>query len=62
LLHLGGKDIFKEVLNKHIALSPTTLVYGWQDTEQAIDYRVDNFLTVENNLDFDKRYSKERDL
>ena len=58
----GGEDIFTELLNKYIALSPTALVYGWQDTEQAIDYRVDNFLTVDDNTVFTKRYQKERDM
>ena len=62
LMALGGTEIFEDVLAKTVVLTGESMVYAWQDTEQAIDYRLDNFLTVEDEQVFQQRYSKERNM
>lgn len=62
LMALGGTEIFEDVLAKTVVLTGESMVYAWQDTEQAIDFRLDNFLTVEDEQVFQQRYSKERNM
>lgn len=63
MMDLGGSEIFYSLFGKTLTLDDDeTLVYCWQDTEQAIDFRLENFLTVESNELFTKRYQKERDM
>jgi hypothetical protein len=62
IMDLGGFELFYGLLGKTITLDNSTKVYSWQDTEQAIDYRVENFLTVEDEDQFRKKYQKERDM
>ena len=55
-MQLGGNEIFADLFAKYITLSRSTMVYGWQDTEEVIDHRVENFLTVEDQELFSKHY------
>ena len=61
VMELGGNEIFTDLFGKFIANNEAT-VFAWQNTEQMIDYRLDDFLTVEDFDLFQKRYKKERDM
>ena len=61
LLELGGREIFEDLLGKYVK-ADETFVYAWQNTEQTIDFRLDDFLTVDDYALFNKRYQKERDM
>lgn len=61
LMELGGREIFEDLLGKYVK-ADENFVYAWQNTEQTIDYRLDDFLTVDDYALFTKRYQKERDM
>lgn len=47
-MELGGSEIFANLLAKMVSVGGESEVFGWQDTEQPVDFRLEGFLTVDD--------------
>ena len=64
LEELGGRQILEDLCGKKLPkklVAMETEVYLWTDTSKKFPYRTDDFLKVQEEAEFERIYSEEKD-